>query len=542
MPSGSSGRYQSRIFNFVHQQSRRLTEQLEHTIRYVQVATKWGVGVLLYPVYQLLQSTESANKTLYGKEPQTRLQLEAETPSDVDAPIVNVLETVKNLSFAETAATSSNSVSAPESPLALLESLWLKFVPHKPSNKSRLSQSLTISENPAGSLNPSPIYPTVQGIATNLEKRNLLLISADNEILDILTPQEQAKLEDLIINEVANYWRTWRLLKVKKETNLLPEIERLLTKLTGGKLEQTPALNASTVTEEVSGSNYLLNSPGALTFLDAAVANLESNALVPIQQRSREIIQVAHTQFNIFLYGKEQLAARGQIQVNTDDLETQTLNIPALFAAALNYFFGIGSGKKLDTRETATKLPGKRLSLSSSRQLKKEVITADPWLKWGDLFGDAENLEEPPVTLSPNTNPVIDSSASATPSAAKNLIKKYQKFLQIPQLNVGLGKKKKSPPNLSHTQKKSGKATSAKSTTSRISKPSNNGQKGEISQRYPSTQLEAKPDWIETKATLVGYEKHILEQILELLDSIMLWLERIFVNMMMFLRGLLGVK
>lgn len=117
MSSGSSGRYQSRIFNFVHQQSRRLTEQLEHTIRYVQVATKWGVELILYPIYLLLQPDQSSERTLSSKEPPTRLQLEAETPPPADTPIQNVLETVKNLPFTETTTTPSNSISTPKKPL-----------------------------------------------------------------------------------------------------------------------------------------------------------------------------------------------------------------------------------------------------------------------------------------------------------------------------------------------------------------------------------------------------------------------------------------
>ncbi len=40
----------------------------------------------------------------------------------------------------------------------------------------------------------------------------------------------------------------------------------------------------------------------------------------------------------------------------------------------------------------------------------------------------------------------------------------------------------------------------------------------------------------------MGYEKHLLEQLLEWLDRAMLWLEKIFVNMLHFLQGLLGVK
>lgn len=536
MPSGSSSRYQSKIFNFVHQQSRRLTEQLEHTVRYVQVATKWGVEVLLYPVYRLLHSSQSSDKTLYSREPQTRLQLESGTPPTADTSIQKVLETVKNLPFAEATAIPSNGILSPANPLSFLESLWVKVVPPKPSNNSILPQSLTITENPA------PIHPRVQGIATHLENRNLLLITGDNEILDILTPQQQAKLEGLIISEVANYWRYWRLLEVKKETNLLPEIERLLIKLTGGQPEQPHPLTPDRETAELNVSQYLPNSQGALALLDEVVANLESNALVPIQQRSREIIQVAQTQFNIFLYGKEQLAARGQITVNYDDLETQALNIPALLEAAFNYFFGVSTVKKLDTKETKTKLPGKRLPLSSSSQLKNEVLTADPWLTWGDLFSDSETFVQQSAKPSPTINPAIDSSSSTTPSVRQKLINRYQFFLQLPKLNAGLVKKKKSPHHVSSTQKKTSKVTSVKSNTSTVTKPKLKIQQGEIYQGYQSNQLEAKPDWIETKATLIGYEKHILQQILELLDSIILWLETIIVNMIMFLRGLLRVK
>ena len=39
------------------------------------------------------------------------------------------------------------------------------------------------------------------------------------------------------------------------------------------------------------------------------------------------------------------------------------------------------------------------------------------------------------------------------------------------------------------------------------------------------TGLDAAPDWIETEARVMGYHKHPLEQILELLDIFVLWLE-----------------
>ncbi|MBW4560672.1 MAG: hypothetical protein KME32_05840 [Mojavia pulchra JT2-VF2] len=536
MPSGSSGRYQSRIFNFVHQQSRRLTQQWEHTIRHVQVATKWGVEVLLYPVHILLQSAHSAERTLYTKQQQTKLQLEPETPLAADTPIQNVLETVKNLPLEEATATPPNSRSTPTNPLKFLKDSWLKIFHHQPTTQPSISESLTIPNNLPGSLSASSTentlkhnHPVVRGVATNLVNRNLVLVTIDNEILDILTLQQQAKLADRIINEIANYWRCWRMFEVKKETALLPEIQHLLAKLTGSHPEQVTALPQGTVTEQEIESKYSLHSQRILAFLDAAVANLESNALVPVQQHSREIIQVAQTQLNIFLYGKEQLAARGEIAVAAD-METQTLKVQSLIAAALNYFFGVSKQKQLSSRDSDTKAQGKRLPYRFSKmprnsRLQNADLAADAWLTWSDLYGGYETSVNKSVAPSASKKVEV-SNQSAAHSSPRNLIRNYQNFLQQPKPSSGLVQQQKSPRNVVSTQKKSGKVNSVKQITSRISQPQNASKKGEIAQ-HQSTQVEAKPDWIETQATLIGYEKHILEQLLELLDSIMLWLEEI---------------
>ena len=71
-----------------------------------------------------------------------------------------------------------------------------------------------------------------------------------------------------------------------------------------------------------------------------------------MKQRSQEIMRVAQTQLNIFVYGKEQVAARGNMAVNADGLETHTLNIQALIEAAINYFFGVSKDKKLQPRNS----------------------------------------------------------------------------------------------------------------------------------------------------------------------------------------------
>ncbi|MDZ8226377.1 hypothetical protein [Nostoc sp. ChiVER01] len=533
MSSGSSGRYQSRLFNFVHQQSRRVTQQWEHTFRHLQVATKWGVEALLYPVYLLFQSSESSGKTLQTKEPQTRLKLQ---PNDtgfqpkipnVDSPIQHVLEAVNYLSSNEAASNPAKTVEFFK-PLAFLGVLRLKFA-KKYTNNPNLTQLSNITDNQSGSLNPLQLenalhqqLAVVRGIATNLIDRSLVLVTADNEILDILTPQQQAILEDRIINEIANYWKSWRLIIAKKETELLPQIDHLLAKLTDGNIAKNSVL-AEGVPKD------LLNTDKLLAFLDIAFAKLESNALVPVQERSQKVVQVAQSQLNIFLYGKEQLAAKGEITANADSLETHRLNVQALIEAALNYFFGVGNRKTLESTTSDEKLPGKllssrRKSLSKSSQLENQDLTGNPWLTWNDLFGDTETIAQKPVALSRETNPALASiSAGHFP----------QNNLTIRQPKVGSGLVRRS-------KKTSGKVASTKQTRTSISQSKNESQKGEILHQHfhQSTQVEAQPDWIETKATSIGYEKHPLEQLLEWVDYIMLWLEERFVRIFQSLRQL----
>jgi hypothetical protein len=537
MSSGSSGRYQSRLFNFVHQQSRRVTQQWEHTFRHLQVATKWGVEVLLYPVYLLFQTSESSGKTLQTKEPQTRLKLQPndtdfqpEIPN-VDGPIQHILETVKYLSSDEAASTPKKTVERFK-PLAFLEVFRLKLVDNNSTNKASLTQSTNITENKAANLNLLQLekalkqhLPVVRGIATDLINHSLVLVTADNEILDILTPQQQAELEDRIINEVANYWQHWRLIIAKKETELLPQIDRLLAKLTDGNLTKIPVL-AEGIPKD------LVNTDRLLAFLDITVAKLESNALLPVQERSQEIVQVAQTQLNIFLYGKEQLAAKGEIATTADGLETHTLNLQALIEAALNYFFGVGNRKTLEPRNSNEQLSSKilpsrlRKALSKSRQLEKQDLAADPWLTWNDLFGDTETVTDKPVIISQKTNPALASSLSAKYFPQNNLT------VQQPKIGSGLVRKKQSTRNLASSQKTSQKVVSAKQTETRISQTKSQSRKGEIlhQQFDHSSQIEAQPDWIETKATSTGYEKHPLEQLLEWVDYVMLWLEERFVK------------
>jgi len=528
MSSASSGRYQSRLFNFVHQQYRGLGDRLHHSFRHLHVATTWSLEALLSPVYMLFQKAfESAGRQLHPEEEQRKPQLQAhEMESQIerspcaDNPIQRVLEAVEK----------------------------------QPADV--LKRNLSV----------------VRGIASELVSRNLVLVSNENEILDILTLQQQEKLQDKIITEVANYWRYWRLIEENDERKLLTEIERLLTKLTSdsGIVDQMPALPTETRVAALVEPTCSLNPYPAVVLLDAAVAKLELNALVPmqsaklaVQKRRSELIEVVQTQLNIFLYGKEQLTTSAPGAIAAENWHSSALKIQALIGAAIDFFFGDRTAKKVkqstSAKSIAEKLPGKRLpqrpptlGRSNSQELLN-VELADPWLRLNDLFDDSQQIRSQEETFrrnfctgvssySPPTRPASPALVSS-PSARyslKNLINSYQKFFLQPKSGAALAQQRKPTRDLAPNQKTFAFLASAKRTASSISQLESKSNKGEISQQqsYQTTEVEAKPDWIETKAKTVGYEKHPLEQILEWLDGVLLWLEEIFVKMFQSLRRL----
>lgn len=495
MSSGSSGRYQSRFFNFVNQQSRRLTQRWETTFRNLQVATKWGVAALLYPVYIFWQSTDSSVKKLYTKEPPTQRRLLhhntdfLSAPLTTDRPIVRVLESVQYLPDEEIAVSSIKSRFS-----HTLEFFRSKFFTRRVT-QPHISQSLTIANKKLETDSIQRHLPMVRGVASDVVNRQLVLVSIENQLIDILTPQQQAKLTDRIISEVGEYWHYRQLMEAEEQAQLLPEINRILAKLTGE--------NTDTAAKNVFNRLRIFN------LLDAAIAKLEETAILPVQQRSLAMMQVAQTQFHIFLYGREPLNSRNEIVGNREGLENQKQNISALIEAAINYFFGVPKHKLLESGFSQKNLP------DITYQSQHEYFTDDSWLDWQDLYGDAEKMSEK-IMRDSTIKPSISASKSTGLSGQSTKTEPQQKLVS------DLAKKQKQISNRV-AAKKPAVAYNPQQTSSK-------------------NQAEAKPDWIDTTATVLGYEKHLIEYILEWLDVVILWFEQILLNIFYFLQGLLRGK
>jgi hypothetical protein len=354
-----------------------------------------------------------------------------QTPPAADTPIQRVLLLVDTLPLEEAVSTPSPDKTEPINFLAFLFKERFKFFLNSPKSISNLTYT---SPHTGRSFSPTHNSPVVRGIATQLSSRTLVLVTVQNEILDILTPQQQQKLQERIIGEVADYWRYQPL---------------------------------------AHSAPYQ-----ALAFLDRTVAELESNHLAPVSK-------VAIT--------------------------------------ALSKAFALGK-RRWEIAQLSSR-HGSLPQQESSHQLPPQLVTSDvdPWLTLTDLFGDPESSKGEPATqhmpesstsqtmsqLGGKTNPALPSSQSPGYSLL-NLLNGFQK-------------------RLSQTKQASGLVSEDVSLVSA----------GEISNqpRSQSTQLDPASDWIETRATEMGYVKHPLEQLLEWLDRAMLWLEELLMRVFHWVRS-----
>ncbi len=510
MPSVSPGRYQSRLFKFFHRQSQYVSDRIQRTLRQVQVSTSWSIEAILYPVLLLVKkAVDSAGKQLNAQSTinqhylnQSNDGIQNQPTPAADSPIVNMVTMVKNL------------------PSRQVTDIKLE---ERPLNYIEYHQNSEVNEIVKASL------PAVQGIATHLGNRHLVLVTADNKILDILTLKQQQRLQDRIITEIADYWRLRRLAfdnQVVVEKKLLPEIENLLRKITANNPASLPATEVVSFDKEVKSNLLKLE---RLELIDAAIAKLELSTLVPVsraaiivRQGSSQLLGVVQQNFNLFLYGSE--ITRND---NVEELENQTPPISTLIWQAINYFFGNSTHQAIPAQDNASSNINKRLSPRQTAALLESQHKSDndienPWLTFDDLFAQV------PIA-----------NASVTQQKPEMRLSSKKPNLVLNQTGGELVTQIKSSQTIANSRK-SGITTASQQNKPKITILDNRSHHNidiDINNESDTTQPE-KSDFIEIKASTVGYDKHPLELALEWLDNLMLWLEDKFVKVIRLIQKL----
>ncbi|MEG4232287.1 hypothetical protein QUA40_09265 [Microcoleus sp. Pol11C3] len=452
MSNGYYGPYQSRLLNFISKQSRQVADNCDRTWRQIKEATLTATQILLYPAYLLVQSSrmlgrqlrESSQKVdlpelqeFVGDENPDGQQNWYQGETSEESSIAEILHLAENLlTSSQTAKTLASF------PLLINQGNTANNLPPEIhlSGKITKHQTTSVLEHPLAKTQLKP-QPKLEGIASFIPARTLVLVGRENQILDILTPQQQELLEGRITWEVANcgperreitqkelkfnlglesaaqkaqlppvrrFWElmAWlqtspvalkrnqfgeSILAVKKSidrNSILVEKARaqLEAKTAQQSIVASNSLNHNTPKLETNFNSKFDRPPSPLSFvtlLDRAAVNLEEFTLPP----SAKTI-AAPTEENLGVKidtsGTEtnlDLSAR-------DILEKYARNIEKVIWSSVDHLLGKETAAS-DNTEKAVAIQYYLKQRQEQENTQKSPEVDRPWLNWQDLFGEA---------------------------------------------------------------------------------------------------------------------------------------------------------
>lgn len=190
--------YQSRVFTFISNRTNQLKNSCAKSLRHLKVAVVWSGQILLYPL-QLLAQTKIFHPHISSPPPKPEL------PQPVpDINIEQALDLVEVAGYPIQIAQRAPLVVDDWS--FIDEDLW--NTAH--GNTSIKSQEIAYS--PRTSRQVTPPKPIIQGLSSLLADRQLVLVTAKNELLNILTPAQQQEIRRRIGIDLATTWERYQLL------------------------------------------------------------------------------------------------------------------------------------------------------------------------------------------------------------------------------------------------------------------------------------------------------------------------------------------
>jgi hypothetical protein len=227
----SAHRFQSRLFQTIQAKFYQLQDTVQLRWRQLKVETVWGVQLSLYPLQVAFQTSLRSGRSLRQQVKKAArllsVTLGLEAAATIDQPIRNVLaaldiQTLPVLNLigqdsqslelsAETTQWQLSIRPVATQKLSLGEKcgkLWQKW-----RGATQRREIAPLSTNPDCDLMQTPgaerssVAPTqaiaIQGVASSLCHRRLVLVASGNRILDILTAEQQQQLCQRIIFEIA---------------------------------------------------------------------------------------------------------------------------------------------------------------------------------------------------------------------------------------------------------------------------------------------------------------------------------------------------
>ncbi|MCY7385782.1 MAG: hypothetical protein LH628_25100 [Microcoleus sp. CAN_BIN18] len=443
MSNGYYGPYQSRLLNFISKQSRQVADNCDRTWRQVKQGTLTATQILLYPAYLLVQSSRMLGRQL--RESSLKVDLpelqefgEDENPDlaqnwwggeiSEQSSIAQILHLAQNLlNSSQTATTLTN--------FPLLVNPAIKF-----SGQTAKHQTTSVLEHSLANTQLKPQLK-VEGIASFIPARTLVLVGHENQILDILTPEQQELLEGRITWEVANggperreiaqkelkfnlglesaakksqlppVRRFWELMAwlqtspvalkrnqfgesifaVKKsiDRNLIL-VQKAIKPIAPAKIPQPSIAASNSIDNNTPKLETYFNSKldraaiplSFVTLLDHAAVNLEEFTLPPSAKTTVEPTVIPRVK-------NDTSGTEINLDVSARDiLEKYAKNIEQMIWSSVDQLLGKETAASDNTEKSVA--IQYHLKQQQSKEDTENIPEVDrPWLNWQDLFGEA---------------------------------------------------------------------------------------------------------------------------------------------------------
>jgi hypothetical protein len=553
--SSRSGGFQSKILRYAIRQTQQFATQAAIALRRLQVTATWGAQILLYPIYAVVQtvrilraevqqamklaSSDQANLDWVDSEASPTATREIVT---TETPIQQALLTVAQFSFSEKLLIRRRQ--SPPEVLGILAQPELAqdlnpLVISQPATivtaDSTMLESLSQESQPAIA---GAAIVSIQGIASLIATRSLVLVTHQNEILDILTAAQQTELRQTIIWAVASYGRSryleQRLPALLRPSQALVKVSRQLQTKTQqfirlvwfllivlGRTGRRVAsrLGQSEATREMAVVPAIATLPGTVT----------RSIDLPIQQALQMVAQFALPESAVV---KLLPAEAGQLTIASPDDPTK-INAET---SSLQSIAPLQRSPKaaIVIRGIACCLETRSLVLVTQQNQVLDILTATQQtqlqhrITWDVAnFGREQKLSQASHSTSlpfqPDTNQKMLSPVLALQhlmvwmqqSSVAIALNLFQEAALVPAIvefkcEVDLDFFPLSPPQTS--QQDAALVTVPTSAT--------------IAQFESSDRSNtSSTDYIETSVTLLSYEQSLIEKLLHWLDRCLVWLE-----------------
>jgi len=486
--------YKSRALNFINRQLLRLGDRASTGLRQLKTATVWGVQLIAYPLYLVLQTSTRLGQTIKAKattllsSPEEKQAMSSVGSQPTAVMLDSIHPWLKNTSYRMLPLTQTRE-SIRQRLQKQAKSLASLGVAHSAIEPSS-------SDAPA-TLDTEIESYFIQGIATYLETGKLLLVTTENQAVDLLSDSQHQQLTQRIkillecYEEIQQPW-WWRVSQQRKRGRfrLIRWLAQFMIWVQTRPLAkhlnlfQESQFSFASGYQEISQIPPLPPKSEGMVKLDETLARWEKTKLAPAVKRLRKWIE---------------------------DLDCTEGNnrVFALIRSAVDYFYGTTPDKRLT---------GEKVSQTQLQPVAKLVQRAK-----GMINGSASDRETDPYSL------------------VRLVEAAYQHFF---------GKSERSPafppeietndePWLSKTdlfeenRKPLAPATEVALQLTPPVKTAKETQEAE-------SETAAEP--LSTEAVSMGYEKHILTQILEWLDRALVWLEERLLQLWRWLKQYFPLK